>query len=77
MASWADALRADDDETWPTQVMVGTASTGGTAQDAPADNYPLATLWLPNVEYKHGWEMIVIRRKPEQPQPKRLGFRGT
>lgn len=65
-------MTAHDDEDEPVHLGMGSATPG--SSDADDDEYPVATLWLPDPETRRGWGMRHVWR--EKPKTERsLGFR--
>jgi hypothetical protein len=62
-------------EDWePPAPSLGNASGASGEERDEEDEYPLAMLWLPNPEYRSGWETRRVKRKKPDGAPK--GWRG-
>jgi len=58
----------DEDDDWQDArpALVGSAEAKGDGDD---DDYPVAMLWLPDIETPKGWAMKrVPRKKPDKPR---------
>lgn len=60
--------------TWDTAETVA-RETGRAECAATDEERPVAVLWVPDPEQRHGWREYYVKRQPPKPNGKRMGYR--
>lgn len=47
----------------------------GKAEYEEDDELPVAVLWIPDIEQRHGWREFYVKKRQAKPNGKRMGYR--
>ncbi len=60
---------------WPIEDTVSIQQGSAEAAAGERDDHPIAVLWLPDPEQRHGWREFYVRKQAPKPGAKKMGYR--
>lgn len=62
-------------DSWGDDLPNHNAQIGSLSASEPERGDVLAKLWVPDIEMRHGWREVWVRRDVDPPEERRAGFR--